>query len=373
MKRTVDHSLLDQAKQNRNDEFYTQLCDIERELANYAGEFRGKTVFCNCDNPTASNFYRYFVRNFKTLGLKKFICACMGKPGGDLFTPFEPGCFYEYTGVEKETPTMSDVVSFQGDGDFRSAESIALLKQADIVVTNPPFSLFRDFIALMMQYQKKFLVIGNINAITYKEVFGLIQDNKAWMGVNMGRGISGFIVPEHYELYGLEARINDAGERIVSTNNCMWLTNLDLPARHDFIPLVKTYRGNECEYPRFDNCDAINVDRTQDIPCDYDGLMGVPITFLHRFNPEQFKIVRFRKGDDQKDLRIGGKTPYFRILIKRISPSAKVPGISLKEVPTFRREGVRVRTPDRTSASRPPCRLKHSNTQTLKHFLSTID
>ena len=331
MKRTVDHSLLDQAKQNRNDEFYTQLCDIERELVNYEGHFRGKTVFCNCDNPTTSNFYRYFVQNFKTLGLKKVICSCIGKPGGDLFTPFEPGCYYEYTGVEKETPTMSDVVFFRGDGDFRSAESVALLKQSDIVVTNPPFSLFRDFIALMMEHQKKFLVIGNINAITYKEVFGLIQDNKAWMGVNMGRGISGFIVPEHYELYGLEARINDAGERIVSTNNCMWLTNLDLPARHDLIPLVKTYRGSEGEYPRFDNCDAINVDRTQNIPGDYDGLMGVPITFLHRFNPAQFRIVRFRKGDDHKDLCIGGKTPYFRILIQRISPADSLSGSSGKQ------------------------------------------
>lgn len=323
MKRSVDHSLLDQAKQNRNDEFYTQLSDIERELVHYGNQFCGKTVFCNCDNPTTSNFFRFFVQNFKALGLKKVICACIGKPGGDLFTQFEPGFHYEYTGTEKKHPTMEDVTFFHGDGDFRSAESIALLMQSDIVVTNPPFSLFREFVAQIVKYQKQFLIIGNINAITYKEVFRLIQDNKAWMGVNMGRGISGFIVPEHYQLYGLEARVNEHGERIVSTNNCMWLTNLDLPVRHDFIPLVKSYHGNEDKYPRFDNCDAINVDRTQNIPGDYDGLMGVPITFLHRFNPRQFRIVRFRKGNDQKDLSIKGRTPYFRILIQRISPSVK--------------------------------------------------
>ena len=317
MKRIADHSLLDQAKQNKNDEFYTLLPDIERELAHYSSHFQGKSVLCNCDDPTTSNFFRYFVQNFRRLGLKKVVASCFGKPGGDLFSPFEPGFYYEYTGDEKATPTIDDVKYFQGDGDFRSAESVALLDAADIVVTNPPFSLFREFVSLLMVHEKKFLVIGNINAITYKEIFGLIQENKAWMGVNMGRGISGFRVPDHYELYGLEARVNEAGERIISPNNCMWLTNLDLPSRHEFIPLVRAYSGNEGEYPRFDNCDAINVNRTQNIPMDYEGLMGVPITFLHRFNPRQFRVVRFRKGDDNKDLSIGGKPTYFRILIKR--------------------------------------------------------
>ena len=321
MKRTADHSLLDQAKQNKNDEFYTLLPDIERELVHYSDHFNGKSVLCNCDDPTTSNFFRYFVQNFRRLGLKKVVAACMGKPGGDLFTPFEPGFYYEYTGVHNAMPAMADVTYFRGDGDFRSAESVALLDDADIVVTNPPFSLFREFVAQLVAHKKKFLVIGNINAITYKEIFGLIQDGKVWMGVNMGRGISGFKVPDHYELYGLEARVNEAGERIVSPNNCMWLTNLDLPSRHEEIPLVRTYSGNESEYPRFDNCDAINVNRTQNIPRDYDGLMGVPITFLHRFNPEQFQIVRFRKGDDDRDLSVDGKPTYFRILIKRLSAS----------------------------------------------------
>ena len=321
MKRTADHSLLDQAKQNKNDEFYTLLPDIERELVHYADHFRGKTVLCNCDDPTESNFFRYFLQNFRRLGLKKVVAACIGKPAGDLFTPFEPGFYYEYTGGHSSMPAKADVTYFQGDGDFRSAESVALLDDADIVVTNPPFSLFREFVKLLIEHKKKFLVIGNINAITYKEIFALIQDCKVWMGMNMGRGISGFRVPDHYKLYGLETKVSKNGERIVSPNNCMWLTNLDLPSRHEEIPLVRTYAGHENEYPRFDNCDAINVNRTQNIPMDYDGLMGVPITFLHRFNPKQFQIVRFRKGDDNKDLSVGGKPTYFRILIKRLMSS----------------------------------------------------
>ena len=323
MKRNADHSLFDKAKQNKNDEFYTLLPDIERELVHYRDHFRGKTVFCNCDDPTTSNFFRYFVQNFQILGLKKVIAACFGKPAGDLFAPFKPGFYYEYSGQENEAPTLADVTYFSGDGDFRSGESVALLRTADVVVTNPPFSLFREFVAQLVEYGKRFLVIGNINAITYKEIFRLIQDNKVWMGVNMGRGISGFRVPDHYDLYGLETHVNEAGEKIVSPNNCMWLTNLDLPSRHEMIPLVRTYSGNEQEYPHFDNCDAINVNRTQNIPKDYDGLMGVPITFLHRFNPEQFKIVRFRKGDDDRDLSIGGKPTYFRILIQKQVPELR--------------------------------------------------
>lgn len=318
MARTIDHAFLDKAKQNKNDEFYTQLQDIERELDNYRDHFRNKTVYCNCDDPTRSNFYRYFAEHFHDLGLKKLVASCISKPNFDLFSPFEPGYFYEYSGKGPVFPSKDDVHFFNGDGDFRSNECVAILKETDVVVTNPPFSLFREFVSQVVKFGKQFLVIANVNALTYKEVFELVQSNKAWMGVNMGRGISGFIVPDHYELYGLETKVNEAGERIVSTNNCMWLTNLDLPTRHDSIPLVKTYYGNESAYPTFDNCDAINVDRTQNIPCDYDGLMGVPITFLHRFNPDQFQIVRFRKGDDGRDLTIDGRAPYFRILVRKI-------------------------------------------------------
>ena len=221
------------------------------------------------------------------------------------------GAYYcEYDGCE------TIVTPFSGNGDFRSEECIALLEQADVVVTNPPFSLFREFVSQIVRHHKEFLIIGNVNAITYKEIFELIQKNEAWLGVNLGRGISGFIVPEHYEQYGTEVRINEDGEKIISTNGCLWLTNLEVNQRHEDISLQKEYFGHEDAYPKYDNCNGINVNKTQDIPKDYCWLMGVPITFLHKYNPEQFEIVRFRKGDDGKDLRINGKCPYFRILIK---------------------------------------------------------
>lgn len=320
MARKANNVLLKKAKTDQKDEFYTQLSDIERELCHYESHFSGKTVFCNCDDVRYSNFFRYFVNNFKRLGLKKLICACYQKQEYDLFSNKENknGFYYEYSGIEKENPTLEDVIYFNGDGDFRSSESIELLKKSDIVVSNPPFSLFREYISQLVNYEKKFLAIGNINAITYKEIFKLIKEHKAWLGINLGRGISGFIVPEHYQLYGTEARIDKEGNRIVSPNNCLWLTNLDNSKRHEDIPLKKTYFGNEEEYPSYDNYDGINVDKTEDIPMDYKGAMGVPITFLHKFNPGQFEIIKFRKGDDGKDLSINGKCPYFRILIRRI-------------------------------------------------------
>ncbi len=213
-------------------------------------------------------------------------------------------------------PQSTDLVCFNGNGDFRGRESVKLLKQSDIVVTNPPFSLFREFVDQLVRYDKKFLIIGNINAITYKEIFNLIKENKVWLGIHLGRGVSGFIVPQHYELYGTEARIDTMGNRIISPNNCLWLTNLDTDKRHEDIELTKKYFGNETEYPKYDNYDGINVDKTQDIPMDYSGFMGVPITFLHKFNPDQFEIIKFRKGNDDKDLSVNGKNPYFRILIK---------------------------------------------------------
>lgn len=223
MARKATNKLLQKAKKQKNDEFYTQLADIESELQHYESHFKGKVVYCNCDDPHISNFFRYFVSRFKKLGLKKVIAACYKEQHVDLFETKENnhGFFFEYTGTELTgtDPNTANIVYFKGDGDFRSAESIALLKQADIVVTNPPFSLFREYVAQLMRYDKKFLIIGNINAITYKEIFKLIQDNKAWLGVNLGRGISGFIVPAHYELYGTETKINELGERIISPNN----------------------------------------------------------------------------------------------------------------------------------------------------------
>jgi hypothetical protein len=320
MARNATNELLQKAKKSKSDEFYTQLSDIESELQHYRSHFENKVVYCNCDDPRISNFFKYFASNFKELGLKKLIAACFREQLRDLFNTREDenGFFYEYTGTEgeKEKPSSTDIVYFNGDGDFRSSESIELLKQSDIIVTNPPFSLFREYVAQLVKYDKKFLIIGNVNAITYKEIFKLIKENKAWLGINLGRGVSGFIVPEHYELYGTEARIDSLGNRIVSPNNCLWLTNLDTFKRHEDIALTKKYFGNEDEYPKYDNYDGINVNKTQDIPSDYKGVMGVPITFLHRFNPDQFEIIKFRKGNDEKDLSINGKCPYFRILIK---------------------------------------------------------
>jgi hypothetical protein len=310
------------AKFSKKDEFYTQLSDIERELTYYKEHFKNKVVFCNCDDPRNSNFFNYFAYNFENLGLKKLLTTCYKNQEKDLFIQEETenAVSLEYTGYKNadKVPDVEEmgIKPLNGDGDFRSQESVEFLKQSDIVVTNPPFSLFREYVKQLVKYKKKFLIIGNINAITYKEIFKLIQENKAWLGVHMGRGISGFIVPNHYELYGTEISIDSLGNRIISPNNCLWLTNLDTSKRHEDIILTKTYYGNENEYPKFDNYDAINVDKTKDIPMDYNGVMGVPITFLHKFNPEQFELVKFRKGNDDKDLSINGNCPYFRILIK---------------------------------------------------------
>lgn len=327
MARKATNTLLQKAKKQKSDEFYTLLPDIERELQYYEGQFKDKVVFCNCDDPRTSNFYRYFAENFKRLGLRKLIAACYKEDECNLFNTSadESGFYYIYTGdtIQSAIPDDDELQYFNGNGDFRSHESINLLKESDIIVTNPPFSLFREYIALLIKYNKKFLVIGNINAITYKEIFQLIKENKVWLGVNLGRGISGFKVPEHYELYGTEVKIDQSGNRIISPNNCLWLTNIDNSLRNEDLPLTKLYAGNEESYQQYDNYNGINVDRTTDIPMDYAGDMGVPITFLHKFNPNQFEIIKFRKGNDGKDLSINGKCPYFRILIrnKRIAQS----------------------------------------------------
>lgn len=323
MARQATNNILHKAKISKSDEFYTLLEDIERELAFYKECFYGKTVYCNCDNPKESNFFKYFFDNFKTLGLKKLIASYYIPNNQDLFSEIksEHAGYIECTLKDIGTEIVDlSVKLLGGDGDFRSRESLSLLQQADIVVTNPPFSLFREFVAQLVQYKKKFLIIGNINSITYKEIFHLIQTNRIWLGVHLGRGISGFKVPDHYEMYGTETYTDCNGNRIISPNNCLWLTNLDVQTRHNFIKLTKMYNGNEGVYPEFDNFKGINVNRTQDIPMDYEGAIGVPITFLHKYNPLQFEIIQFRKGDDGKDLSINGKCPYFRILIRNKRP-----------------------------------------------------
>ncbi len=330
MARNVSNGTLHKAKSSKSDEFYTLIEDIERELIYYNNCFFGKTVYCNCDNPKESNFFKYFFKNFRTLGLKKLIASYYVPNGKNLFDEHESehGGYIECTlnDIDAEITDLPCKL-FNGDGDFRSQECISLLKQADIVVTNPPFSLFREHVSQIVRYNKEFLIIGNINAITYQEVFNLIQTNQAWLGVHLGRGISGFKVPDHYEMYGTETYISSNGDRIIASNNCLWLTNLDIHIRHDVLKLTKVYSGNEDLYPKFDNYNGINVNRTQDIPMDYEGAIGVPITFLHKYNPSQFEIIQFRKGKDGKDLSVNGKCPYFRILIKNKKP-IKAPNIN---------------------------------------------
>ena len=330
---------LTQAKKAKNDEFYTQLSDIERELSHYKEHFRDKTVLCNCDDPYVSNFFRYFAYNFEHLGLKRLITTCYKSQDMDLFSTNtnEQAIWLEYLGDKNgdriPSPDEIGIHHFKGDGDFRSAECIELLKQADIVVTNPPFSLFREYVAQLIEYDKKFLIIGSKNAITYKEVFPLIAANKMWVGVQpMGVDMLFDIPKERSEELKSNTEAKGSTYRVIdgvikARSASIWFTNLDHNKRHEELILYKTY--NPEDYPKYDNYDAINVDKTSDIPCDYDGVMGVPITFLDKYNPEQFEIVAFRKGVDGKDLIYstleGGQVqPYFRILICRLTtPSSK--------------------------------------------------
>ena len=311
MTRKVQHILLQKAKNNKKDEFYTQLIDIANELKYYENHFCNKVVFCNCDDPRDSNFFKFFAYNFEKLKLKKLITLSYSKND-------DYGYYYEYNGNAEKEPKLEDLTRISGRGDFRSDESKEFLKQSDIVVTNPPFSLFREYVDQLVEFKKKFLIIGNINAITYKNIFQLIKENKVWLGINLGRGISGFIVPKEYELYGTETKIDKYGNKIISPNNCLWLTNLDNKIRNEYMILTKKYEGSEYLYPIYDNYEGININKTKDIPMDYYGAMGVPITFLHKFNPNQFEIISFRKGNDGKDLSVNGRCPYFRILIKRV-------------------------------------------------------
>jgi len=329
--RIATNKYLRKAKNAKNDEFYTILSDIERELRHYKGHFKNKVVLCNCDDPRVSNFFHYFSYNFEKLGLKKLITTCYKNQNIDLFSQhnIERAIYLEYKGDKNENniPDSEEIgiKHLKGDGDFRSKECIELLKQSDIVVTNPPFSLFREYVAQLIKFNKKFLIVGNWNAVSYKEIFKLIKEDKVWIGINSNRNFSGFIVPKHYSLHGTEARIDENGNRIVSTNNNCWFTNLDNAKRHEELILYKTY--NETEYPKYDNYNAINVDRTQDIPIDYEGNMGVPITFLDKYNPKQFEIVdgigrySMLTGPTEKTkgtylTKIDGKPKYARIIIK---------------------------------------------------------
>jgi hypothetical protein len=318
MEKKASNKNLQKANKEKNDEFYTQLADIEREIGHYKVHFKGKVVFCNCDDPRVSKFFQYFSYNFENLGLKKLISTCYKNQDMNLFSEnkSEKAIYLEYTGDKNgdKIPNVEEIgiKDFQGDGDFRSQECIELLKQADIVVTNPPFSLFREYVAQLVEYDKKFIIVGSFNAITYKEIFKLIKENKLWIGYGFKDGNAFFKTP-HVKDFATGVYNEETG--LVKFRNVIWYTNLNISKRHE--ELILTSKYNEQEYPKYDNYDAINVNKTKDIPLDYSGHIGVPITFLDKYNPEQFEIVKFRKGNDEKDLRINGKCPYFRIIIKK--------------------------------------------------------
>lgn len=290
---------LNKAKEANKDEFYTQLEDINNELKHYREHFRGKTVLCNCDDPRVSNFFTYFAYNFEFLGLKKLITTCYKNQDVDLFSQnkSEQAVYWVYEGDKNgdHIPNADEigVMPLKGDGDFRSKECIELLKEADIVVTNPPFSLFREYVAQLIEYDKKFLIIGNVNANTTKEIFPLIKEGKIWMGASIHSGDRKFWVPDNYELNAAGCGIDDKGRKFIKVKGVRWFTNLDYKERHEDIILYKKYIASK--YPKYDNFDAINVDKTEDIPCDYDGIMGVPVTFLDKYNPDQFDIIGITK------------------------------------------------------------------------------
>jgi hypothetical protein len=286
---------LQNAKGGKKDEFYTQLADIEREIKHYKAHFKGKVVYLNCDDPRVSNFFHYFSYNFEKLDLKKLIATCYMSQESDLFSQHdsESAIYLEYEGDKNKNkvPDAEEIgiKPLKGDGDFRSTESIELLKQADIVVTNPPFSLFREYVAQLVAHEKKFLIIGNMNAMKYKEIFPLIKDNKLWYGPSIRSGDREFGVPPHYPITAAGSRIDEHGNKFIRVKGVRWFTNLDFPERYEDLILYKTY--NPDDYPTFDNFDAIEVSATADIPMDYDGVMGVPISFLDKWNPDQFEII----------------------------------------------------------------------------------
>jgi len=320
---------LKKAKSEKNDEFYTELTDIEKELRHYKEHFKDKVVFCNCDDPRISNFFHYFSYNFEALGLKKLITTCYKNQDRDLFSKHqsEKAIYLEYNGDKNgdkvPNPEEIGIIELNGDGDFRSEESIELLKQADIIVTNPPFSLFREYVAQLIEHDKKFLIIGNQNNLTYKEIFKLVKENKIWTGVDNG-GTKWFKVPDHYEIE-TETRIKtENGQKYFSMGSVYWFTNLDNRKRHEDIILFKKYKGNEEEYPKYDNYDAININKVAGIPMDYKGLMGVPITFIDKYNPEQFEILGIDRvlveelTGKVSRFKIDAKEIYARVVIKNI-------------------------------------------------------
>ncbi len=354
-----DNKGFHKANKAKKDEFYTQLTDIEKEMRYYRDYFKGKIVFCNCDDPYESNFFKYFAMNFNSLGLKKLVTTCYATSpvAGDEFQYYvDKGGQLSFipndNPVEKEDEKrpykveitevtdengdgrvdLADVeyllknrnnylTLLDGDGDFRSPECIELLKQADIVVTNPPFSLFREYVAQLIEYKKDFIIIGNQNALTYKEIFPLFIEGKMWYGASIHSHGRDFRVPDDYPLQAYEFRTNEKGEKFINVKGVRWFTNIDYAERHEQMILYKKYTDEE--YPHYDNYDAIEVSKTAEIPADYPGVMGVPISFMDKYNPEQFEIIGLDRYTVPKEFLVGGrvaingKPKYARILIRR--------------------------------------------------------
>lgn len=353
-----DNKGFNNAAKAKKDEFYTQLTDIEKEMRYYKDYFNGKTVFCNCDDPYESNFFKYFSMNFNALKLKKLITTCYatspvtGKEfqyyvddNGQLSFISAP----DNSPMQKKKPYKVEITSvtdengdgcinladieyllknkentltlLNGDGDFRSYECIELMKKADVIVTNPPFSLFRDYVSQLIEYKKDFLIIGNQNSITYKEIFPLIRDGKMWYGASIHSHGRDFRVPDDYPLKAYEFRTDAQGNKYINVKGVRWFTNIDYKERHEELILYKKYSPEE--YPKYDNYDAIEVSKTADIPYDYDGIMGVPISFMDKFSPEQFEIIGLDRYTVPKEFLVGGrvaingKPKYTRILIRR--------------------------------------------------------
>mgnify|MGYP002623759191 FL=1 len=351
---------LQRAAKAQQDEFYTSMSDIQEEMYHYKEHFRGAKILCNCDDPYESQFFYYFAMNFNFYGLAKLTATCYaGSPIAHQQLTFgfddpdtpprkrKPYCaeitdFQDYNG-DTATDFLdlqymlthnvgSNVRELQGDGDFRSPECVRLLEDADIVITNPPHSLLREYIAMLMKYGKKFLILGNINAVTYKEIFPLFMHNKMWMGLSIHSGDRKFYVPEYYPLEAAGCGIDDKGRRFIRVKGVRWFTNLAVKEMREFLPLFRKYSDSPEAYPHYDNYDAIEVSRTDDIPCDYDGVMGVPITFMDKYNPEQFEILGITekespyaigKGKHDRPY-INGKRLYARILIRKIAERTKI-------------------------------------------------
>ena len=322
----ANNKALNNASKAKKDEIYTQITDIEKEMRYYREHFKDKVIFCNCDDPEYSNFWRYFQLNFYELGLKKLIST--------HYEDSKPSYRMDIVSTDQDTQCgIPDYVKtpLKQNGDFRSPECIDILKEADIVITNPPFSLFREYIAQLIEYQKEFIIIGNMNAIHYKEVFPLIRDNKLWIGPSIHSGDRKFNVPDDYPLNAAGCGIDADGRKFIRVKGIRWFSNIDTEQRHENLILYKHYTPEE--YPKYENFDAINVDKVVDIPCDYYGYIGVPDNFLDQYNPDQFEIIGLGCGDLAKEIgitknyrgrtdlayKVNGKDkcPYSRIIVRR--------------------------------------------------------